>query len=230
MILWKTCNFWRIAMKLNVPLICFCLHWRQRKNPNMKTASTLIILSLAITSWSTNADDKWDINKLDLSKLPPPADQKGVTYAKDIRAIFEASCFRCHGEEKQKGDLRLDSLEAVLKGGEDGKVVVPGKSKMSVLVAAVARLGDEIAMPPTRKPGGPGGPGGQGGPGNRPPGGPGGGNPPGGGPGGPGGGGGPGGPGAPGGRGGPGGFGPPAKPLTADQVGLVRAWIDQGAK
>jgi hypothetical protein len=27
-----------------------------------------------------------------------------------------------------------------------------------------------------------------------------------------------------------GGFGPPPKPLTAEQVGLVRAWIDQGAK
>jgi hypothetical protein len=72
--------------------------------------------------------------------------------------------------------------------------------------------------------GGPGGPGGG-------PGGPGGFAPQGGGPGGPGGppGGGPGGPG--GGPGGPGGgFGPPPPPLTAEQVGLVRAWIDQGAK
>ena len=73
----------------------------------MKTASAFIVLGLAIASWSAKADDKWDINKLDVSKLPPPADQKGVTYAKDIRPIFEASCFRCHGEEKQKGDLRL---------------------------------------------------------------------------------------------------------------------------
>jgi hypothetical protein len=50
-----------------------------------------------------------------------------------------------------------------------------------------------------------------------------------GGPGGPGGGRGPGGPGGPGAPGG-GGFGPPPKPLTAEQVGLIRAWIDQGAK
>src|SRR5258705_2756173 len=123
----------------------------------MKTASAFILLGLAIAAGSAKADDKWDINKLDVSKLPPPADQKGVTYAKDIRSIFEASCFRCHGEDKQKGDLRLDTLEAVLKGGEDGKVVVPGKSKISVLLAAVAQLDDEIAMPPKRRPGGPGG-------------------------------------------------------------------------
>lgn len=154
----------------------------------------------------------------DLTKLPPAASQKGVTYAKDIRPLFEASCFRCHGEQQQKGKLRLDSLEAVMKGSEDGKILVAGKSKESPLVIAVSQLDEEKAMPPKfkggpgRGPGGPGGPGGHGGPGGQP----GAGGPP------------PGGPGGPGGR--PGGFGPPPKPLTAEQVGLVRAWIDQGAK
>ena len=201
----------------------------------MKTAFTSILLSLAIAGPPVMAAEKVDISKLDLSKLPPAAGKKGVTYAKDIRAIFEESCFRCHGEERQKGDLRLDSLQAVLKGGEDGKVVVPGDSKKSFLVAAVAQINDEIAMPPKRRPGGPGGQGGPGGPGgpngpaNRPPRGPDGGNPPAGGPGGERGLGGPGGPGRPGGFGG-GGFGPPAKSLTTEQVGLIRAWIDQGAK
>src|SRR3954470_5148748 len=80
---------------------------------------------------------------IDISKLPPASTQKGVTYAKDIRPIFEKTCFRCHGEERQKGDLRLDSLEAALKGGEDGKVVLPGKSVESSLVIAVARLDEE---------------------------------------------------------------------------------------
>jgi hypothetical protein len=76
--------------------------------------------------------------------------------------------------------------------------------------------------------GGQGGPAGPGGPGAGP--GPQGGAPGGfgGGPGGPGGPGGQGG--GPGGPGGLGGFGPPPPPLTAEQVGLVRAWIDQGAK
>jgi len=128
----------------------------------MKTASASILLGLAIAGSPVRADDKWDISKLDVSKLPPASDKKGVTYVKDIRPILEASCFRCHGEEKQKGDLRLDSREAVLKGGEDGKVAVPGDSKKSLLVFAVAQIVDDIAMPPKRKPGGPGGPGGRG--------------------------------------------------------------------
>ena len=188
----------------------------------IKTTSAFILFGLAISTWSVKADDKWDISKVDLSKLPPAADKKAITYAKDIRPLFEASCLRCHGKEKAKGDLRLDSLEAVLKGGEAGKMVIPGDSKKSLLVVAAAQIDSEIAMPPKRGPGGPGGPGGPTGPGGRPSG-PGGGNPPAGGPGGPGG---PGGAGRPGG----GGFGPPLKPLTSAQVGLIRAWVDQGAK
>ena len=183
----------------------------------MKNISVLLLVGLATAGCTVlAAEKKFDIGKIDVSKLPPTADKKGVTYAKDIRPIFEASCFRCHGEERQKGELRLDSLEAALKGGEDGKVIIPGASKKSLLVIAAARIDDETAMPPKPKPGGPGGPGNRpGGPGGR---------------GGPGGSGGAGGGRGPGGPGGPGGFGPPPKPLTAEQVGLLRAWVDQGAK
>src|SRR6266851_3366600 len=75
---------------------------------------------------------------VDVSKIPPPSDKKGVTYATDIKPIFEKSCIKCHGPEKQKGKLRLDTLEAALKGGEDGKVIEPGKSAESMLVHNVA--------------------------------------------------------------------------------------------
>jgi len=148
-----------------------------------------ILLAPALLLGAVTAAD------IDLSKLPPPAKVKGVTYAKDIQPILKASCFRCHGEEQAKAALRLDSLEAALKGGKDGKVIVAGKSEKSRLVVAVSQLDPEMSMPP--KPHGRrGGPGG--GPGGPPPGGP--------------------------------GPGPKSEPLTAEQVGLVRAWIDQGAK
>ncbi len=58
---------------------------------------------------------------MDLSKLPPAADTHGVTFDKDIRPLFEASCLHCHGDGKQKGGLRLDSLAAAIKGGRDGQ-------------------------------------------------------------------------------------------------------------
>lgn len=178
----------------------------------MKTLTTFTTLALLATGWSASAAG------VDLTKLPPPADKQGVSYEKDIRPIFEASCVRCHGAERPKANLRLDSLEGALKGSKEGKVIVAGTSEKSPLVIAVARLDPEKAMPPTPRAGRFGArPGGQGGP------------PPGGAPGAnasaPRGDGPPGGPG-----GGRGGFGPPPKPLTAGQVGLIRAWIDQGVK
>jgi hypothetical protein len=81
----------------------------------------------------------------------PPKDKpevKTVTYARDIRPVFEQACFKCHGPEKQKAKLRLDSLEAALKGGKDGKVIAPGHSGGSLLYRAVAQLGDpDLWMP-----------------------------------------------------------------------------------
>src|SRR5206468_12946574 len=79
------------------------------------------------------AEKERKISKVDTSKLPPAASATGVTYAKDIKPIFEKSCMKCHGAEKQKAKLRLDSLEAALKGSENGKVVLPGNSAGSIL-------------------------------------------------------------------------------------------------
>lgn len=151
--------------------------------------------------------------EVDVSKLPPAAKQKDVTYAKDIKPLLEASCFRCHGERDKKGGLRLDSLEAVLQGGKNGKVVESGHSEKSQLVISVSQLDPETAMPPKRGgrgrgPGRPGGPNAARGT-NAPAAGP---------------------AQRSGGQGGSGGNFQPPKPLTAEQVGLVRAWIDQGAK
>ena len=96
-----------------------------------------------------------------------------LDYDKDVRPVLENRCFKCHGPEKQKGKMRLDSLEAALKGGENGPDIIKGDSAKSTLVHNVARIGDEDdAMPPEGK----------------------------------------------------------GDPLTKEQVGLIRAWIDQGAK
>ncbi len=154
------------------------------------TIELAVLLTLAAAS--ARAADKLDLAKIDVAKLPPAADQQGVTYDAHIQPLLQESCVRCHGQDRPKAGLRLDSLEGVLKGGKDGKVVVPGDSKASWMVIAASRIDDGTAMPPKHRPGR-GGPGGHGGFGG-------------------------------------GGFGPPPKPLTAEQVGLVRAWIDQGAK
>jgi mono/diheme cytochrome c family protein len=111
--------------------------------------------------------------KVDVSKLPPVSGKTGVTYATDMKPVFQKACVKCHGPEKQKANLRLDNLAAALKGSDNGPVIVPADSAGSKLVHNIARLGAEDEFMP-----------------------------------------------------------PPGKgdQLTKEQIGLVRAWIDQGAK
>src|SRR5213592_2535600 len=76
---------------------------------------------------------------VDESALPPAASQP-VDYERDIKPIFENSCFRCHGPERPKSHFRLDNREAALKGGDNGVDIIPGKSAQSPLIHYVARL------------------------------------------------------------------------------------------
>jgi hypothetical protein len=56
-------------------------------------------------------------------------------------------CISCHGPDKKRGGLRLDSREAILKGGDSGPAVVPGQPEESLLLKAIRRDGD-LKMPP----------------------------------------------------------------------------------
>lgn len=84
---------------------------------------------------------------VDVSKLPPASDRV-VDFAKDIRPIFEKSCLSCHGPSKQKGGLRLDSRAAALKGGDGFEAAIrPGDSAGSPLIHLVAGLIADSRMP-----------------------------------------------------------------------------------
>ena len=110
------------------------------------------------------------------ASLPAASTKTGVTYATDIKPIFDASCIKCHGDKKPGHGIVLTSLEGVLKGGKDGPIIVVGDSTKGDLIESIAHLGDpQSFMPKARK-------------------------------------------------------GETAKPLTPEQIGLIRAWIDQGAK
>lgn len=133
----------------------------------MNNSVPQLIAVLALTTVALMAE------AADPAKLPPPAAKKELTFVTDIKPIFDKACIECHGPKKKKGDLRLDSRELTLKGGEEGPSIKVGDSANSELVKLVARLGDEENwMPPVDK----------------------------------------------------------GKPLSPEQVGLIRAWIDQGAK
>ncbi len=134
--------------------------------PNPFALTTLA----AVISFALNAS-------ADDPKLPPASTKTGVTYTTDMKPIFEASCVKCHSGDKPKARLHMDTLDGVLKGTKEGKIVTPGNSAGSFIVKAVAHAtGDHDSwMPPLNNKAG-------------------------------------------------------IKPLTPEQIGLIRAWIDQGAK
>jgi hypothetical protein len=61
--------------------------------------------------------------------------------------LLQARCVSCHGAEKQKGGLRLDSRASLLKGGDTGPAAVPGEPESSLLLRA-ARPAGGLRMPP----------------------------------------------------------------------------------
>lgn len=68
-----------------------------------------------------------------------------------VRPILATHCLECHGPDQQWGGLRLDSREAVLKGGENGPAIIVGKPEESLLIEAVRQDPLGLSMPPEDK-------------------------------------------------------------------------------
>src|SRR3989475_1904906 len=131
----------------------------------MKRPLTISILAFL---WAGCAVALAKITPEQAKSLPPPASRK-VDFVKGIKPIFEASCIKCHGRGRTKGDLSIERRDTLLKGGESGPAIVPGKSEESRVIELVAGLDPDSVMPQK------------------------------------------------------------GKRLTPEQIGLLRAWIDQGA-
>ena len=125
-----------------------------------------VALSLALLTYPCA---QAELSPEQIRQLPPPAAHP-VNFSQEIKPIFESSCIKCHGRGRAKGDFQIDSRTTLLKGGENGPALIPGKSAESLIVELVAGFDPDNVMP--RK----------------------------------------------------------GTKLTGEQVGVLRAWIDQGAK
>ena len=85
-----------------------------------------------------------------LEAMPQPS--SGSFFAKRVAPLFAESCMACHGDDRQKGELRLDSYAFAMRGGRHGAVILPGDPKASELKTRISLpAGDEKAMPPEGK-------------------------------------------------------------------------------
>jgi hypothetical protein len=84
-----------------------------------------------------------------LGAEPQPADAAAEFFETKIRPVLVEHCHACHSAkaEKLKGELLLDSRAGLLKGGEDGPVVVPGDPDKSRLIQAVRYKNVDLQMP-----------------------------------------------------------------------------------
>ena len=97
-----------------------------------------------------------------------------VDFQNEVLPVFRSNCLACHNRTKPKGELILETPQDILKGGESGKVVVPGDADKSYLFKLATHRSDPSMPPPDNK--------------------------------------------------------VSAKPLTPQELGLVKLWINQGAK
>jgi uncharacterized membrane protein/mono/diheme cytochrome c family protein len=86
--------------------------------------------------------------------IKPVADvQEALAYNDVIKPILQTKCYSCHGANKQKGKLRMDDEQMLMKGGKDGKVIEPGNADQSKMIKRLLLpVDNEDHMPPKEKP------------------------------------------------------------------------------
>jgi uncharacterized membrane protein len=117
----------------------------------------LLTCVLLVLSWAADQGGSLTHGKNYLTKYMPAPMKRflvlgnvqgktvpGSFYAKHIDPIFDANCVICHGEEKVKGGLKLDSYTSLMEGGKDGPVIVAGKPEQSLLLK-------RVMLPPDHK-------------------------------------------------------------------------------
>ncbi len=75
-----------------------------------------------------------------------------VDFDQDIRPLLQKHCVECHGEKKQKGELRLDAKIFAFKGGHEGLAIVAGDTAKSLLLQRIHSIDDDERMPPKGEP------------------------------------------------------------------------------
>ncbi|MCE9528108.1 MAG: DUF1549 domain-containing protein, partial [Planctomycetales bacterium] len=79
-------------------------------------------------------------------------DDGATLFETKIRPVLAGTCFKCHGGEKTAHELKVNSREALLKGGKSGAALVAGEPEKSLLLKAIRRDDDAASHMPPDKP------------------------------------------------------------------------------
>lgn len=85
-----------------------------------------------------------------LTQISAASSPNAIFFEQNIRPILSQHCYKCHSSKHDiKGGLALDSKEGLLKGGDNGPALVPGKPEKSLILSAIKH--DDYQMPPDQK-------------------------------------------------------------------------------
>ncbi|MDX1945576.1 MAG: c-type cytochrome domain-containing protein [Pirellulaceae bacterium] len=78
-------------------------------------------------------------------------DEAADLFEKKVRPLLARKCFDCHSAKAHelKGNLKLDTLDDILKGGATGPAILPGDVENSFLLRAIRYQEDDYQMPPS---------------------------------------------------------------------------------
>ena len=141
----------------NISILAYGLN---RRNKDSIWISGLMVLLIIITGhlggsithgsdYLVKAFSSEGNDAITAKRAPIPDINQALAYNDVIRPILTAKCYKCHGPDKQKGKLRLDMPDLILKGGKGGLVLVGGKVDDSELIKRIFLAKDnEDHMPP----------------------------------------------------------------------------------
>lgn len=133
-----------------------------QQKQDAKWLSLLLLLLLSLTGHFggslTHGDDYltagWS-NEADTAVVIKPIAnvQEAAVYADVVQPLLQSKCYNCHGAQKQKGKLRMDTETGLLKGGKEGEIINKGNAAESEMIKRLLLpREDEDHMPPKGKP------------------------------------------------------------------------------
>jgi WD40 repeat protein len=117
------------------------------KSDLMKQWLATISLALLLCQLAANAGESQPPSTAPLTIAELKHDAP-VDFEKELLPVLKNNCLACHNTTKAKGGLNLEMPQLMLKGGDSGPAIVPGKSTESLAFKAAAHLDSELLMPP----------------------------------------------------------------------------------
>lgn len=166
-----TQHMWGGAFVAAAALLCWTLRARSIGSGSLRPYAAVLVATVGLVSFTGYRGGQLSQGENHLTEFAPEPlatliritslentttnSSKGgpsTFYGARIQPVFARHCTTCHGRSKHKSNLRLDSYEAVMRGGKHGAVIKPGDPKTSDLFHRVTLpMSDDDVMPPDNR-------------------------------------------------------------------------------